>query len=237
MTDDWRGTLRTAVYTGDGKAVLEALGRGRWDDALQLAGDGLRIAISQGIPGASELATRCPRELRERVWDGDGDLADQLEAALDMVPKPPLLPLPVDLDELSMLLEGGLGFDEGGRIDLRSGQIWPHTSIEEARENGDEDDDESEAEYWLYVHGEGSRAGYRDMERFIATIGDKRLANRLQLAISGRGAFRRFKDALARDSAELERWYAFSDEREMGRARAWLVSEGYAAVPAALRPS
>jgi hypothetical protein len=48
----------------------------------------------------------------------------------------------------------------------------------------------------LWVHCEGSRDGYRDMERFIGTVRDPGRADRLEIAISGRGAFRRFKDIL-----------------------------------------
>ena len=51
--------------------------------------------------------------------------------------------------------------------------------------------------------------------------------DRLEVAIAGRGAFRRFKDVLARWPGELERWHLFSNERGRGRARAWLAREGY----------
>lgn len=81
------------------------------------------------------------------------------------------------------------------------------------------------------------RDGYRDMVRFIDTVGDPERADRLEIAISGRGAFRRFKDVLARWPGELERWYAFSDERQRGRARSWLAASGLRpAVPSTPRP-
>ena len=65
------------------------------------------------------------------------------------------------------------------------------------------------------------------MELFIGTVRDPGRADRLEIAISGRGAFRRFKDVLARWHGELDRWYAFSAERQRGRARAWLADAGY----------
>jgi Uncharacterised protein family (UPF0158) len=43
------------------------------------------------------------------------------------------------------------------------------------------------------------------------------------IAIRGRGAFRRFKDELARWPGELERWHAFSEERQRGRSTGPLV--------------
>ena len=77
------------------------------------------------------------------------------------------------------------------------------------------------------MHCESSRDGYRDMERFLGTVRNPGRADRLEIAISGPGAFRRFKDVLARWPEELERWYAFSAERQRGRARAWLADVGY----------
>jgi hypothetical protein len=64
------------------------------------------------------------------------------------------------------------------------------------------------------------------MEWFIGTIADRDRADRLEIAIEGKGAFRRFKDVLARWPDQLERWYTFSEERRRGRARAWLAAAG-----------
>jgi hypothetical protein len=86
-------------------------------------------------------------------------------------------------------------------------------------------------ERWLWIHNQGSRAGYRDMVDFAGTVADPGRADRLEIALQGRGAFRRFKDVLARWPGELERWFAFSEERQRGRARAWLAEEGYTVAP------
>ena len=74
---------------------------------------------------------------------------------------------------------------------------------------------------------EGSGTAYGDVEDFIEALSDGDWADRLSIAISGKGAFRRFKDVLERRPGELEAWYAFSDERQRGRARAWLAAAGY----------
>ena len=55
-------------------------------------------------------------------------------------------------------------------------------------------DGNADPDRWLWVHCEGPRPGYRDMEWFISDIDDPEIADRLEIAISGRGAFRRFKD-------------------------------------------
>src|SRR6266566_5309360 len=55
-----------------------------------------------------------------------------------------------------------------------------------------EDKDEADdPDKWLWMHCEGSRDGYKDMELFIGTVRDPGRADRLEIAISGRGAFRR----------------------------------------------
>lgn len=72
-----------------------------------------------------------------------------------------------------------------------------------------------------------SRSGYRDMEAFIETVADGLLQSRLDRAIRGRGAFRRFKDELRdADTDDEQRWYAFKQERLEDRAREWLADEG-----------
>ena len=65
------------------------------------------------------------------------------------------------------------------------------------------------------------------MERFIDTLTDPVLAELLTVAISGRGAFRRFKDVLWSRPEVAERWHAYSEDRARGRARAWLAGQGF----------
>ncbi|MHB2024647.1 MAG: UPF0158 family protein [Mycobacteriales bacterium] len=224
--DDHLVALRGAVFDADGRRVVGALLRGPWGERLQLAGDGLLVALAQGVEEAADLSRRCAAQLRARAWEGDDDLAEQLEAALGDRPAPMRRPLHVDLEELAGVLEGDPAHG-GGRIDLRTGEVWPQAAIDYAREVGEEDPDDEDPDRWLPVYCEGSRAAYGDMEDFIEALADKDRADRLSIAISGRGAFRRFKDVLGRWPGELESWYAFSDERQRGRARAWLAAAGY----------
>ena len=237
-SEEQRSALRAAVYRGDGPAVVDLLrGVGADDDALQLAGDGLIAAVVQRVDGAAELARKLVVGLRHRGWDGDDELADQLEAQLGSGPAAMLRGLPVDLEELAGILEGD-PVSVGGRNDIRTGEVWPRAAIEYAVETGEEDEDAvDDPERWLAVHGEGSREGYRDMERFIASVKEAGRAECLAIAIRGRGAFRRFKDELARWPGELERWHAFSEDRQRGRARSWLAAAGYRVLPADHRDS
>ena len=226
--------LRSLVYLGDGPGLVTVLSKEPWPaDSLQLIGDGLLAAISDGVGCAPEVARTCVDELGDRGWEGDLELAIALKAAIGDGPTPMLRPLRVDLEELAMIVEGD-PVHGGGRIDLRTGEVWPRSAIEYAEEAGEEageiaEDDDDPAR-WLWVDCAGSREGYRDMEWFIEDLDDNAFAGRLTRAISGRGAFRRFKDRLSERPELMTRWHSFSHERHRGRARGWLAAEGYTPV-------
>lgn len=61
---------------------------------------------------------------------------------------------------------------------------------------------------------------YSMMEEFIETIEDARIYNQLQIAINGRGAFRRFKDTCINFDI-IEDWYKFRDEKYKEIAIEW----------------
>lgn len=65
--------------------------------------------------------------------------------------------------------------------------------------------------HWVRIDAIPSREQYRMMERFIATVTNAALKEALQDAIVGKGAFRRFKDAVSRFPDERKRWFAFRD--------------------------
>src|SRR6266566_8474060 len=86
--------------------------------------------------------------------------------------------------------------------------------------------DEAEPGRYLQVLRADSREGYDDMQDFISTVSDEHLQELLNVAIQGRGAFRRFRDVLARNPAEQQRWFDFQEARLDARAREWLAEEG-----------
>ena len=71
-----------------------------------------------------------------------------------------------------------------------------------------------------------STESYGDMEEFITMVEDEHLVELLEVAINGKGAFRRFKDVLANYPAERERWFHFKDNRIRERMLEWLKDEG-----------
>ncbi len=79
---------------------------------------------------------------------------------------------------------------------------------------------------YIQIPQQESREGYRDMERFIATVQDQHLQDQLRQALQGREAFRRFKDALLEYPDERERWFAFSERCVHQRMVDWLEARG-----------
>lgn len=94
---------------------------------------------------------------------------------------------------------------------------------------------------YLRIEPVSSREQYRWMERFIPMVEGGELRDRLSAAIDGKGAFRRFKDALMAYGSERERWFAFRSERLRVFMEAWLGAHALepvarAAVPASVAP-
>jgi hypothetical protein len=134
--------------------------------------------------------------------------------------------LKIDLDELCSAMEDS-SFEHEYYLDLTTGEIlflseyMDHEETGKLREQIDEEPDRYEQ-----IPRAESHEGYEDMEDFIATVKDVHLAELLELAINGRGAFRRFKDILLRYPEERERWFRFKGERIEERAREWLDDIG-----------
>src|ERR1700730_10795540 len=104
--------------------------------------------------------------------------------------------LRVDLEELSMALENASYETDWyldtatGEVLLISGDLYDDDDAQIAQKEEIEDD---ESGRYVFIPHADSRAGYEDMEWFIATVADPLFRELLQVAIRGRGAFRRFK--------------------------------------------
>jgi hypothetical protein len=223
----WRA-LRAAVYQRNAEAVIEALRRRDPVELAQLAGDGVLLALEEGVGEAVGYALLLIRRLSERQGPGDGALVDELRSATGHADATKRRPLPVDLADVAMHLQGD-DLMGGWRIDIRTGRWWPDDPsgmMGEEPPSYWEDDDR-----WLDVDSLGPHEAWQDMSQFIEGIDDAGLAERLREAIEGRGAFRRFKDLVHNTDDLGRRWQRFSDERERGRARAWLAQKGFRPVP------
>ncbi len=125
----------------------------------------------------------------------------------------------VDLDELCVALddhtEGVTWWIEPG-----TGQIRSHL----ADVGGQSVDDLLDAG-WRRIRPTESYQSYRDMSEFVAAVHHRRAADLLERAITGRGAFRRFKDTLFEFPELRDQWFRFRNARSRRRALNWLAAE------------
>ncbi len=142
--------------------------------------------------------------------------------------------VPIDWLDLEMAFMSR-GDDWACYLDLRTGKV--HIVSTSSVDMGDDalsDEQEALSEEaigtglargWLLpIEPVESSEEYRWMIEFAASMGDPRLQELLQVALDGRGAFRRFKDVLARWPQERARWFAFHDERLREAMQEWLAA-------------
>lgn len=81
-------------------------------------------------------------------------------------------------------------------------------------------------ENYVRIEPASSREQYRWMERFVASVTDPALRERLIISIDGKGAFRRFKDVLLGYPAERERWFSYRADLLHWHVHNWLKDVG-----------
>jgi len=134
--------------------------------------------------------------------------------------------LDINVDELCEAMEDS-SYEHDYYLDLETGEILFVSEDMDDEETGKlREQIEEDYERYERIPKAESDEGYRDMVDFIATVEDKHLAELLEVAINGSGAFRRFKDVLLRYPEERERWFWFKDDRTEERAREWLDDIG-----------
>ena len=130
--------------------------------------------------------------------------------------------LKIDLDELCSAMEDS-SYEHEYYLDLETGEILFLSEYTDDEETGKlKDKIEEESDRYERIPKAESHEGYDEMQDFIATVKDKRLAALLEVAINGKGAFRRFKDVLLNYPEERERWFQFKDTKVQERALEWL---------------
>ncbi len=110
-------------------------------------------------------------------------------------------------------------------LDLDTGAVGPRLD--------DDDLDEGEmsgARRLRYVPTIDTREAYHVMERFAETVHDVEISELLDVALEGKGAFRRFKDVVHRWPDVANAWHEFHDEAMLAMAVEWLESAGIEAV-------
>lgn len=193
-------------------------------DVAHVAAPALIDAIEDGHdPGAQLITDQLMPRLEERGWLGDEELVAEFERAL-RGGESQLRPTPVNLGELASHLDGPTDLDEGCKLEIATGQLWPRDPMGIA--GIEEPDNFDDPDAFIGVIGHGSGPGYGDMRDFIGTVTDETVARQLDVAIQGKGAFRRFKDTLFPNEQWWGSWSTFSNERQLARARWWLADAG-----------
>lgn len=97
---------------------------------------------------------------------------------------------------------------------------WEKEMMLKAREIDDSPD-------WLMLPDAFEINDYGIMERFCLSVENDALREDLLYAIHGRGAFRRFKDAVHRVGRQDD-WYRYREQALVGIASDWLEAQGIA---------
>lgn len=129
--------------------------------------------------------------------------------------------IPIDWDALETAVERNAP-DTESFLDLTSGQVVtiiagdPEAALRRKRVA-------ESIESYLRIEPASSREQYRWMERFVGSVADTALRERLIISIDGKGAFRRFKDVLLAYPAERERWFSYRADLLHWHIHNWLT--------------
>lgn len=146
------------------------------------------------------------------------------------------MPLPVSLDAVAEELDALMN-EMTAYINRKTGEITSVSSDDASLvEEEDEEDEEVEdlppwqaemlpklrdilfGEDWVALPTKFDVHEWEIMRKFADSVEDERLANRLQHAIHGKGAFRMFRAAVE-DAGQREEWFQFKHQalREIAR--------------------
>ena len=128
----------------------------------------------------------------------------------------------LDWDSLEIAVERN-ATDTDSYLDLTSGRVLTITTGEPEAAITRQQISENIRNF-LRVEPASSREQYRWMERFVGSVVDEPLRERLVISIDGKGAFRRFKDVLLAFPAERERWFSYRADLLHWHIRNWLAS-------------
>ncbi len=128
--------------------------------------------------------------------------------------------VPIVWDDLEIAVERNAPNTESF-LDLTSGQVVTIVSGDPEAPQNKRQVSENIHNY-IRIEPASSREQYRWMERFVASVADDALRERLIISIDGKGAFRRFKDVLLAYPAERERWFSYRSDLLHWHIHNWL---------------
>jgi hypothetical protein len=132
--------------------------------------------------------------------------------------------VPIDWNDLEVAVERNAPTTESF-LDLTSGQVAtivqgdPEAQLLKRKVS-------ENIRNFVRIEPASSREQYRWMEKFVASVEDAALRERLIISIDGKGAFRRFKDVLLAYPAERERWFSYRADLLHWHIHNWLSDVG-----------
>jgi len=213
ITAEW---VRRPLIDLDGVAPADALGdpqtRRKLDDLLiELAGHHVRLS-RLGLPSID------PADIRKALG---------IEAVASAAPRAParvVRPGPIKrsqlLDELGTALTGG-DVDSVAYYKLNTHAVEHFMHNLGDQENARIAQADADAEM-KKISPVTTEVRYGIMSDFISLVEDIAVAARLRTAISGKGAFRRFREAVDEDDTLRRRWLGYRTKRHYHLALDWL---------------
>lgn len=151
--------------------------------------------------------------------------------------------LKIDLEEIIFIMEMSDDFGSVRLLDTETGEIVDIPNEVMAAVESDDKDEIADLPDWgkelvetaksvlsddvgryVDIPRKPSYESYNLMVEFKESVKNKRLREKLDIALDGKGAFRRFKNVLSDYSEEEKRWFVFKDERLKQEVIAWLNS-------------
>ncbi|MFH1645835.1 MAG: UPF0158 family protein [Candidatus Omnitrophota bacterium] len=128
------------------------------------------------------------------------------------------------------LLFGQFGFSSDEMafyLDTKTGEVVVVSEFDDMEDNAKTKElIESDPDRFVVFPEQDSHEEYNDMVDFANSLEDKHLIEKLAIALSGKGAFRRFKDVLLSYPKEREEWFAYKEKRQQQYFEEWLELEG-----------
>ena len=122
--------------------------------------------------------------------------------------------------KLNEIIDGlefvGFGLDKYAYLNLENDEIIYVDEYDDINDDYEFDDN------FIMLPSKYEIDEYSMMEEFIETIDDVKLYNQLRISITGRGAFRRFKDTCINYEI-IEDWYKFRNEKYKEIAIDWCI--------------
>jgi hypothetical protein len=213
VTVEWiRRPLADLGGVSPADAVTDAEKRRKLDDLLvELAGHHVRLT-NLGLPAVN------PADIRKALG---------IEAAVAAAPRAParvVRPGPIKrhqlLDELGTALTGG-DVDSVAYYNLKGHAVehFMHNLGDQENVRIAEADANADMKKIAPVTTE---VRYGIMSDFIGLVEDINVAGRLRTAISGKGAFKRFREAVDEDDTLRRRWLGYRTKRHYHLALDWL---------------